>query len=83
MTPQAGLRKTMQTKSEFIHFEDRASDHPFVERVWRCHSDCGHFLSVAANNFEMTLPDGNTVRTNVQKIRMCLRQNETMLILSD
>jgi hypothetical protein len=54
MTPQAGVSKTMQTKSEFIHssksmkasvghkrihFEDRASGHPFVERVWRCHSD--------------------------------------------
>jgi len=33
MTPQAGLSKTMRTKSEFIHVEDRASDHPFVETV--------------------------------------------------
>jgi hypothetical protein len=23
-----------------IHFEDRLSDSPFVERVWRCHSAC-------------------------------------------
>src|SRR6516164_11666451 len=56
MTPQARLNKTMQTESEFIHFEDRASDHPFVERVWRCRSDrADTFLSVAANNFEMAL----------------------------
>ena len=56
ITPQASLNKTMQTNSEFIHFEDRASDHPFVEKVWRCHSDYADtFLSVAANNFEMAL----------------------------
>jgi len=56
MTPQARLNGTMQTESEFIHFEDRASDHPFVERVWRCRSDrADTFLSVAANNFEMAL----------------------------
>src|SRR5215471_5821670 len=43
-------------KSEFIHFEDRASDHPFVEKVWRCHSErADTFLSVAANNFEMVV----------------------------
>lgn len=46
----------MQTKSEFIHFENRASDHPSVEKVWRCRSDrADTFLSVAANNFEMVL----------------------------
>lgn len=46
----------MQNESEFIHFEDRTSDHPFVERVWRCRSDrADSFLSVAANNFEMVL----------------------------
>ena len=56
MTPAARLNKTMQTASEFIHFEDRVSDHPFVERVWRCRSDrADTFLSVAANNFEMAL----------------------------
>ena len=44
----------MQDKSEFIRFEDRGSDHPFVEKVWRCHSErADSFLSVAANNFEM------------------------------
>jgi AraC-like DNA-binding protein len=56
MIPQARLNKTMQTETEFIHFEDRASDHPFVEKVWRCRSDrADTFLSVAANNFEMVL----------------------------
>ena len=46
----------MQASREFIHFEDRASDHPFVEKVWRCRSDrAGTFLSVAANSFEMAL----------------------------
>jgi AraC-like DNA-binding protein len=56
MTRQASLNKTMQDKSEFIRFEDRASDHPFVEKVWRCHSErADSFLSVAANNFEMAI----------------------------
>jgi hypothetical protein len=46
----------MQDKSEFIHFEDRASDHPLVEKVWRCHSErADSFLSVAANSFEMAI----------------------------
>ena len=46
----------MQSQSEFIHFEDRTSDHPFVERVWRCHSErTDTFLSVAANSFEIAI----------------------------
>jgi AraC-like DNA-binding protein len=46
----------MQNDNTFIHFEDRVSDHPFVERVWRCHSDRAEsFLSVAANSFEMAI----------------------------
>ena len=56
MTKQASLNKTMQDKSEFIRFEDRGSDHPFIEKVWRCHSErADNFLSVAANNFEMAI----------------------------
>jgi hypothetical protein len=40
----------------FLHFEDRLSDSPFVERVWRSHSDQGgRFLSIAATNFEMAV----------------------------
>jgi len=46
----------MLNESDFIHFEDRASDHPFVEKVWRCHSErADHFLSVAANSFEIAV----------------------------
>jgi len=56
MTTQASLDKAKQDKSEFIRFEDRGSDHPFVETVWRCHSErADSFLSVAANNFEMAI----------------------------
>lgn len=43
-------------RNDFIHFEERASDHPFVEKVWRCHSDrADSFLSVAATSFEVAL----------------------------
>jgi hypothetical protein len=39
-----------------IQFEDRLSDCPFVERVWRCRSlRGGRFTSVAAGHFEMAL----------------------------
>lgn len=48
--------RTMLTNCDFIHFEDRPSDHPFVEKVWRCHSErADSFLSVAATNFEMAI----------------------------
>jgi AraC-like DNA-binding protein len=41
---------------DFLHFEDRASDHPFIEKVWRCRSErADRFLSVAANTFEMAI----------------------------
>ncbi len=37
-------------------FEDRGSDAPFVEKVWRTSSDRGGpFLSIAACNFEMAV----------------------------
>jgi hypothetical protein len=40
----------------FIIFEERLSDSPFVERIWRCHSErAGTFLSIAANHFEMAI----------------------------
>jgi len=39
-----------------ILFEQRLSDSPFIERVWRCHSTRGGpFISVAASHFEMAL----------------------------
>ncbi|MQA28468.1 MAG: helix-turn-helix domain-containing protein [Luteitalea sp.] len=40
----------------FMVFEDRGSDSPFVERVWRCHSErAGTFVSVAASHLEMVV----------------------------
>ena len=46
----------MSHTNEFIYFEHRASDHPLVEKVWRCHSEQGgSFLSIAANNFEIAI----------------------------
>jgi len=56
MTAGASSNATTQRTSEFIHFDDRPSDHPFVEKVWRCRSErADSFLSVAAANFEMAL----------------------------
>src|SRR5262245_42178879 len=43
-------------ENALIHFEDRISDSPFIESVWRCHSERGgKFLSVAASHFEMAI----------------------------
>ena len=40
----------------FLRFEDRPSDSPFVERVWRCRSErAGTFLSVAASHCELVV----------------------------
>ncbi|HKB41829.1 MAG TPA: helix-turn-helix domain-containing protein [Gemmataceae bacterium] len=40
----------------FIVFDDRPSDSPFVERVWRCHSErAGTFHSMAASHWEMVV----------------------------
>jgi AraC-like DNA-binding protein len=42
--------------SMFIIFEERPSDSPVVERVWRCHSErAGTFVSVAASHLEMVV----------------------------
>lgn len=39
-----------------LSFDDRLSDSPFVERVWRSRSDrAGMFLSVAASHFEIAV----------------------------
>jgi len=39
-----------------IVFEERLSDSPFIERVWRSHSErTGTFRSVAASTFEMVV----------------------------
>lgn len=56
MTAGQSLSERTQDKGEFFYLEDRASDHPFVEKVWRCHTDrADTFLSVAANSFEMVI----------------------------
>jgi AraC-like DNA-binding protein len=51
----------------FIIFDaERPSDSPFVERVWRCHSErSGDFLSVASSHWEMVVTklDGATTLT--------------------
>jgi AraC-like DNA-binding protein len=40
----------------FLIFDDRPSDSPFVERVWRCHSErAGRFISVASSLWEMVV----------------------------
>ena len=40
----------------FLVFDDRPSDSPFVERVWRCRSEGGgRFLSVASSHWEMVV----------------------------
>ena len=47
-------------------FEERPSDSPFVERIWRAHSErAGSFLSVAASHWEMvvTRQNGKTMLT--------------------
>lgn len=39
-----------------IFDEERLSDSPFVERIWRCHSEStGSFLSVAESRWEMVV----------------------------
>ena len=56
MIVSTSLKEAARKKTEFIYFEDRTSDHPFVERVWRCQSErADSFLSVAANNFEVAI----------------------------
>ncbi len=40
----------------FLVFDDRTSDSPFIERVWRCHSErAGQFHSIASPHWEMAV----------------------------
>ena len=56
MTTPPAVRQGTNDESAFILFKDRLSDSPFIERVWRCHSERGgRFISVAAGHFEMAL----------------------------
>jgi hypothetical protein len=53
---ELGASHNRGDESTFLFFENRLSDSPFVERVWRCHSErTGRFLSVAASHFEMAV----------------------------
>jgi AraC-like DNA-binding protein len=62
----------------FLIFDDRPSDSPFVERVWRCHSErAGTFLSVAASHFEMV------VTRHRGKTFLTLRGPETRVTTAD
>ena len=61
-----------------LSFDDRPSDSPIVERVWRSQSDCaGTFLSIAANHFEIA------VTRNRGKTFLTLRGPETKATTAD
>jgi AraC-like DNA-binding protein len=62
----------------FLIFDDRPSDSPFVERIWRCHSErAGTFLSMAASHWEMVV-------TRYQgKTTLTLRGPETKVTTAD
>ena len=50
----------------FLHFDDRSSESPVVEKVWRARSDrADSFMSVAASHFEIAVTrlQGRTVLT--------------------
>src|ERR1700716_2557659 len=77
MTGPAGTQ-IGENKSTFILFEDRPSDSPFVEKIWRCHSERGGaFLSVAASHFEMA------VTRQRGKVFLTLRGPETKATAAD
>src|SRR5688572_22350576 len=61
-----------------ITFEDRVSDSPFVERVWRSHSErAGIFHSIAACHWEMVV-------TRLQgKTSLTVRGPETVATMAD
>src|SRR5947199_3823942 len=50
------LRVTTGGYEMILFDEDRASDSPVVERVWRCHSEgADPFLSIAASRCELVV----------------------------
>jgi len=56
VTTSAAVCQGTKDESALIVFQDRLSDSPLIERVWRCHSERGgKFISVAAGHFEMAL----------------------------
>jgi hypothetical protein len=47
---------SLRCERVFLHFEDRSSESPVVEKVWRARSDrADSFLSVAASRFEIAV----------------------------
>ena len=61
-----------------LNFEDRSSDAPVVEKIWRSHSNrAGAFLSVAACHFEMA------VTRHHGRIFITLRGPETTATTAD
>ena len=64
--------------STILVFEDRASDSPFVERVWRSHSTrAGSFLSLASTHC------GLVVTRQRGRVRVTLRGPETKATIAD
>jgi AraC-like DNA-binding protein len=62
----------------FIIFNDRPSDSPFIERVWRSHSErAGTFQSIAACHWEMV------VTRNEGKTSLTVRGPETKATMAD
>ena len=66
--------KTLRVNSrgyEMIIFdEDRPSDSPFVERVWRCHSEgAAPFLSIAASRCEDAALQGHLQDRDLRTIQ--------------
>jgi hypothetical protein len=62
----------------FLIFDDRPSDSPLVERIWRSHSDrAGAFVSVAESRFEMV------VTRHRGKMFLTLRGPETHATTAD
>src|SRR5438034_9117636 len=60
------LRVTSMECEMIIFDENRPSDSPFVERVWRCHSEgAAPFLSIAASRCELVVTrlEGNVTMT--------------------
>jgi hypothetical protein len=71
-TDRATVAQTREDRGTLLVFEDRRTDSPLVERVWRSRSGrSGRFASVAASHWEMvvTRVDGTT--------RMTVRGPET------
>jgi hypothetical protein len=68
----------LTSTSDILVFEDRSSDSPFVERIWRSHSTrAGTFLSVAASHCELVI-------TRLRgRVAVTLRGPETRATVAD